>query len=291
MRPQRKGLVCPADPALRIGSLTSSPAGTIEKATGKEGYLEMGMIGKLVGGTIGFALGGPLGAVAGAVFGHIFDQGNQQLMEDGRGRLSGIEETQLAFFVAAFSMLAKLVKADGRIASQELAEVEQFARFELGLDSQSLQVAMNIFNTALNSPAAFEDFARQFYQLFYNQPQMLEMMVDILFRVSVADGSLSPVEKRMIDSAAEIFRLSSTQYQAISSKYVSSKDQPYEILGCKPSDSDSQIKQRYRQLVQTYHPDKIAGKGLPDEFIQLAEEKFRQIQEAYEAIKAERGMH
>ncbi len=250
----------------------------------------MGMIGKLVGGTIGFALGGPLGAVAGAVFGHIFDQNNQQLLEEGRGRLSGIEQSQLAFFVAAFSMLAKLVKADGRISRQELAEVEQFARFELGLDSQSLQVAMNIFNTALNSPAAFEDFAGQFYQLFHSRPQMLEMMVDILFRVSVADGALSPIEKQMIESAANIFRLSQSQYQAIASKYIQSKDQPYEILGCKPTDSDQQIKQRYRQLVQTYHPDKIAGKGLPEEFIQLAEEKFRQIQQAYEDIKAERGM-
>ncbi len=250
----------------------------------------MGIVGKLVGGTIGFALGGPLGAVAGAVFGHIFDQNNRQLLEDGRGRLSGIEQSQLAFFVAAFSMLAKLVKADGRISRQELAEVEQFARFELGLDQQSLQVAMNIFNTALNSPAAFEDFAAQFYQLFYSQPQMLEMMVEILFRVSIADGELSASEKKLIETAATIFRLTEPQYQAIASKYIKSNDQNYEILGCKRSDSDQQVKQRYRQLVQMYHPDKISGKGLPEEFIQLAEDKFRQIQQAYEAVKAERGM-
>jgi len=94
----------------------------------------------------------------------------------------------------------------------------------------------------------------------------------------------------MIESAAAIFSFSQSQYQAIASKYTRTDDQPYEILGCKPTDSDQQIKQRYRQLVQTYHPDKIAGKGLPEEFIQLAEEKFRQIQQAYEAIKAERGM-
>lgn len=250
----------------------------------------MAMIGKLVGGTIGFALGGPLGAVAGAVFGHIFDQNNQQLPEDQRDRLSGVEQSQLAFFVAAFSMLAKLVRADGRISRRELAEVEQFARFELGLDSGSLQVAMNIFNAALNSPAAFEDFARQFYRLFHARPQMLEMMVDILFRVSVADGQMSPMEKQMIESAAAIFRFSQFQYQAIASRYIRPDERPYEVLGCRPSDSDQQIKRRYRQLVQTYHPDKIAGKGLPEEFIRLAEEKFRQIQNAYEAIKAERGL-
>jgi DnaJ like chaperone protein len=39
-----------------------------------------------------------------------------------------------------------------------------------------------------------------------------------------------------------------------------------------------------------YHPDKIISKGLPEEFNQLAHDKFREIQEAYEIIKKERGI-
>jgi DnaJ like chaperone protein len=54
--------------------------------------------------------------------------------------------------------------------------------------------------------------------------------------------------------------------------------------------SDAEIKKRYRELVQAYHPDKISSKGLPDEFVQLAHEKFREIQSAYEEIKKERGI-
>jgi len=39
-----------------------------------------------------------------------------------------------------------------------------------------------------------------------------------------------------------------------------------------------------------YHPDKIISKGLPDEFVKLAHDKFREIQEAYEYIRKERGI-
>ena len=70
--------------------------------------------------------------------------------------------------------------------------------------------------------------------------------------------------------------------------YAGSGDASYQVLGCRPEDSDEIVKQRYRKLVQEYHPDKIAGKGLPDEFFQLAHEKFREIQNAYEMIKKER---
>ena len=65
---------------------------------------------------------------------------------------------------------------------------------------------------------------------------------------------------------------------------------PYEILKCNPSDSDDQIKRQYRRLVQEYHPDRIASLDLPQEFNQLAHDKFREITQAYEAIKKERGL-
>ena len=43
-------------------------------------------------------------------------------------------------------------------------------------------------------------------------------------------------------------------------------------------------------MVRDFHPDTIASKGLPEEFIQFANDKFREIQEAYEMIKKERNM-
>lgn len=248
----------------------------------------MSIIGKVVGGTIGFALGGPLGAIAGAVFGHAFDSSDTPMESGARNRLSMLEESQLAFFVSTFSMLAKLTKADGRLSSEEVDAIEAFAAHDLNLSPASREVAFNIFNTALDSPASFEDFAAQFYAHFKNQPQMIEMMIDILLRVSVADGNLTVAEESLIISAVHIFNMETTRYEQIKAHYWASSDRAYTVLGCQRGDSNEEIKKRYRHLVQSYHPDKIAGKGLPDEFIQLAHEKFREIQSAYEDIKKER---
>ncbi|MFP4481517.1 MAG: J domain-containing protein [Thermovirgaceae bacterium] len=66
---------------------------------------------------------------------------------------------------------------------------------------------------------------------------------------------------------------------------------PYEILGCRRSDSDEVVRKHYRELVAKYHPDKFIGQNLDKEFIELASRKFQRIQEAYEKIRRERKMH
>ena len=52
------------------------------------------------------------GAIFGAAFGHAFDTGTEIDAAGSRQRLSTVEHHQLTFFVAAFSMLAKLAQAD-----------------------------------------------------------------------------------------------------------------------------------------------------------------------------------
>ncbi|MFO7838299.1 MAG: TerB family tellurite resistance protein [Desulfosalsimonadaceae bacterium] len=251
----------------------------------------MGWLGKAVGGTIGFAMGGPLGAVAGAVFGHMFDGGSEKpRMLSGPSAGSEAEQAQMAFFVASFSMLAKLARADGQVTEAEMDSVRQFMSGDLRLNPQSRQAAEQIFQTALKTPQSFEDFAGQFYQHFASQPQLLELMIDILLRVSVADGDLHEAEERLILSAVRIFRMSDADYQKIKSRHIKDTERFYAVLGLSSSDSDEEIKKKYRQLVRDYHPDAIAGKGLPEEFVNFAHEKFREIQEAYEAIARERGL-
>jgi DnaJ like chaperone protein len=251
----------------------------------------MSWMGKIIGGTIGFALGGPLGAVAGAVFGHAFDKGGEEYYVEGPEQLSSIEANQFTIFVAVFSMLAKLAKADGYISKQELDSIENFMDFDLNLDPQSKRVAINIFQTALDSPESFENFASQFYDHFRFQSQILEFMIDVLMKVSVSDGQLSQVEDHLIRSAASIFRLSDADFRKIRSRYVKETDKYYAVLGVQPTDSNEEIKKHYRKLVMEYHPDTIASKGLPEEFIKFSNDKFREIQEAFEAIKKERGIN
>ena len=196
----------------------------------------------------------------------------------------------MTFFVAAFSMLAKLVQVDGRISEEEIASIERFMREDLRLSPASRRVAIDIFNTAKTSPHAFDDFAFQFYGAFQQRPEILEFMIDILMRVAMADRDFSAGEEALIQRAAQIFHLSEPGYQNLRSRHVQTDDRFYRALGVTAEASDDEIKHRYRALVKEFHPDRIASKGLPEEFTDFAEKKFREIQEAYEAIKKERGI-
>ena len=251
----------------------------------------MGWLGKMVGGTIGFALGGPLGAIAGAALGHLMDADNeQQRVLPGGQQMSDQGKAQLTFFVAAFSMLAKLARVDGQVTDEEMVSIRRFMAEDLSLNAESRQMAEKIFYTALNAPQTFDEFAAQFYQQFYDRPELLELMVDILLRVSVADGTMNPNEEAMIETAVRTFRLPDADYRKMKSRYVSVSDKYYSVLGVNPSDDNETIKKQYRKLVRDYHPDTIASKGLPEEFVNFANDKFREIQEAYEAIQKERRL-
>ena len=59
---------------------------------------------------------------------------------------------------------------------------------------------------------------------------------------------------------------------------------PYQVLGVSPNASDEEIKKAYRQLAMKYHPDNYADNPLSE----LAEEKMKRINEAYDQIQKER---
>jgi len=61
------------------------------------------------------------------------------------------------------------------------------------------------------------------------------------------------------------------------------KKDPYNVLNVSRNASQEEIKKAYRKLANQYHPDKVAHLG--EEFQNLAEERFKEIQEAYQTLK------
>lgn len=252
----------------------------------------MSCLGTIVGATIGMFLGGPLGAIAGAAFGSLASSVGQDKYSARYGRRMGTtEHAQMTFYVGAFSMLAKLTQADGNVSSEERAKVEEFMARDLRLDENIKGSARQIFETALGSQETFHGFANQFYREFRHQPQFFQLMIDIMLRVSTADqAGLTSSEETLIRDAVHIFRLTEGRYQQMKARYVRETTSAYAVLGCSSKDSAETVKRAYRRLVSEYHPDKIAHRGLPEEFQKLASEKFREIQDAYDSIREERGL-
>jgi DnaJ like chaperone protein len=66
-------------------------------------------------------------------------------------------------------------------------------------------------------------------------------------------------------------------------------DDAYKVLGVSPSVSDAELKKAYRKLMSENHPDKLAGRGLPESMREMAEERTREISHAYDIIKQARS--
>ena len=60
---------------------------------------------------------------------------------------------------------------------------------------------------------------------------------------------------------------------------------PYSVLGISPNASDDEVKKAYRELARKYHPDNYQNNPLAD----LAEEKMKEINEAYDTITKQRS--
>ena len=253
----------------------------------------MGWFGKITFGTLGLFLGGPLGAIAGAAMGHLLvDKGisgaGRVVDATGGSRLGPAEQTQATYFISLFSILGKLSKIDGVVAREEIAVVDGFIN-GLPMADREKQFARRIFNEAKDSRYSMEDIATQLYQAVGAQPALLLSFLDLLFQIAAADGQFHPAEEAALKSVRDIFKVSNQQFEDIKAVYFKDFDKFYKMLNCSPASSNEEIKSNYKKLVKDFHPDKIISKGLPEEFIDFASNRFREIHESYEKIRQERG--
>jgi DnaJ like chaperone protein len=133
--------------------------------------------------------------------------------------------------------------------------------------------------------------AGQIARLFMGNPAMLEDILDGLFEIAKADGVLHPCEAKFLERVAEIFGFAPNEFRRIrASHFAPELTDPYVILGVSYAADDDELKQTYRRLVRENHPDSLMARGVPAEFIKLANDKLAAINTAYEKIQSERGL-
>jgi len=237
-------------------------------------------MGKVLGGGLGLLFGGPLGAVVGVLLGHGVDSAT---------RLAPLERRHSLYFVATFSMLGKLAKADGVVSESEIEAIERVMRTQLRLSPEARRFAIDVFNAAKDSDAAFGDFARQFHDEFRASREVLVSLVELLLIVAHADRALHPREDAMIREAVTIFGIEA-EYAQMLGRFDATDDLTlcYRVLGAEPTDSLADIKRNYRRLVMEHHPDRITAKGMAPEFVEIATAKFKEIQHAWDVIEKHR---
>lgn len=255
----------------------------------------MGFWGKAIGAGMGFMVGGPIGAILGGVLGHGFDQtsGFDRYYQEQDGTWPEVDrefDRQYLFYVSLASLAAKMAKADGVVSREEIHAFDHFLKIDLGLDANERREIAVIFNEAKNAPEEAAAIAQQFTALIGHQRDVLHMMVQLLFKIAMADGHLHPNEERFIVQIAHIFTLSQNEFEQIKALFIKNNSNAYQILGVSAKASDEDVKKAYRKLVRENHPDRLMAQGVPEDFMEQANKKMAEINLAYDTICKERGI-
>ena len=236
----------------------------------------MAWTGKIIGGVLG-SLIGPWGTAIGIGIGHQFDKGTSRVQEAG-----------MVMQVAFFGCLAKMAKADGAITQEEIQAVEQIIA-RLGYTPRMREAAIGTFRQAKDDPHTAADYLNQLASVIQYNPQLAMTFLAALHAVAQADGLIHPNEREILLQAERAFRLQSGTIDALLGGRTNNLDDAYKVLECTPDMSDADIKTVYRKKCVEFHPDKLASKGLPQEFMEYANEQLAKINEAYDTIKKARS--
>ena len=256
--------------------------------------------GKLLGGVAGFALGGPFGAIMGAAMGHAADGGAAKLDVGAILRGIGADPARLAmatgsrdqvFATCVVVLSAKLAKCDGAVVR---AEIDAFKR-QFRIPPESVRDVGRLFDNARDSPEGFEPYAHELARSFADNRGLLEDVLTALFAIARADKPITVAEHDMLRHIHMSFGLDNLAWDqargaAARPTPTDPADDPYAVLGAARTASDAALREAWLRQVRENHPDSLAARGVPAEFIARAGDKIARVNAAWDRIKRERGM-
>ena len=237
----------------------------------------MSIWGSLIGGMVGFSLAGPFGMLLGSLIG-----GKISRARSSAGNFGTFAQPQQIFALSLIVLSAKLSKADGQVSKEELIAV----RNKLKIPENEIEQVGKIFNKAKQESTGYEPYAQQIAQIYKNNLNVLEEVINILFYIAESDGNVSQSELDMIQRIAQIFGLNQSQFNSIKeSRKASDKLNPYIVLESKPDEDLQAIRKKYLKLSKEHHPDILISKGVPKEVIEESKKKMRAINSAWDKVQ------
>ena len=234
---------------------------------------------KLLWGGLGWVVAGPIGAILGYAYGSMNAEPKIENFGSSSGRVYAPKTRHGDFVISVLVLLAKVMKADGKLLKSELDYVKNFLIQQFGvLQAKEL---MMVFKDILDQEYPLRDVCRQI-QRSMDHPSRLEL-IHILYGLSAADGDVHEKEVQVIQAIANYLNINKNDYESIKATFAKDKDAPYRILEIDASANEEEVKKAFRKMANKYHPDKVShlGKEMQD----LAEEKFKAVNDAYQQIK------
>ena len=238
--------------------------------------------GKWIAGALGWAMFGPIGGILGYYFTSRLEKLSEAVASQGEQQ-SWNQGQRNSFLMSLLVLSAAVIKADGKTTSQELSTLRSF--FARNFGPQAGNEAEEIVKDLLTKDFNLYEVCGQVRSCM-DYSQRLQ-----LYHYLVGLGACDGLHQREIDileTIATYIGLSKSEVDSIFAQFRPSNDNNYRILEITPEATNDEVKKAYRKMAVKYHPDKVATLG--EDVQKAAEEKFKAISQAYEAICKERGI-
>lgn len=180
-------------------------------------------------------------------------------------------------------LYAKVTKSDGVVTKQEIQVVDRLIKSHYQPSNEQMIHVRSLFNTSKNTSMGYETLINRLKQVLPNQESLRLRILDDLFQIALADDPLDHRQESLIFYTAEQLHVSSS-FKKIRARYIPEILQHYSILESKETDSLDTIKKNYRRLIKEHHPDRYMHQEQSPDFIQLANQKIKDIHQAYDII-------
>ena len=280
----------------------------------------MSITGKVVGAILGLLIfRSPWGAVVGLFIGHLYDQSVSAARRQRTHTPEGLVKVRERFFTATFEVMGHVAKADGRVSEAEIAAARKVMA-ELRLDGAQIHAAIQHFTRGKNPGFDVEETVRDFREVCADQPEMLRVFLEFQVRAALEGVDMQGPARVAIQTVAELLDVSRLELAHIEAvlrlqrEYFRQRgagaganggqgsggqsppkpgmklDAAYQVLEVDSRVSNEAVSKAYRRQLSKHHPDKLKANGLPESMLEHAKQRTQQIIEAYELIKATRGM-
>jgi DnaJ like chaperone protein len=217
--------------------------------------------------------------------------------------VGGLRVVQSQLIDSVFAIMGALCKADNVVTRDEINTVEKIFRM-FNLQGEQREQAKAAFNRGKQASFDLDAAVDQFARISRGRGPLLQLFLQLQCMAIAADGRLDPAEHAMLVRIARRLGLDEadvSQLEALLRAGTAGPTAPggrppqdkladaYTALGVTPETDAATIKRAYRKLISQNHPDKLAARGLPESMRAVAEERSREINSAYDLIKAARS--
>lgn len=255
-------------------------------------------LGKVFDGHVMSGLGDVLAGVGGGVGRTV----------NGALKLFGLGEEdtppELLYMLGVVGLLAKMAKADGHIDKTEIQLMQElFKAWEL--DGDMLKSFQNVFNEFKNDATEIGELAEAVTAASVQispADEGLDLRIDAyryLFLMALADENLDDSEIAILRTIPDPLGLKDEVFDWMASELLgggpqgnanAALEEACRILGVSADASEAEVNAAYKRKIAKFHPDKILGKDLDPEWMELANAKSAKINEAYNIIRNARKL-